>query len=349
MKRIIILLQLSIFTTGFCQVGINTESPKGIFHVDGAKDNPKSGIISTAQQANDFIVTAEGNVGIGTTTPLGELTISQKNNNAESFTILSAKADKSKSFSIGSWSGDQSFLRLYDGTTTNPIVQLSANPNASFGFGNYFMNNLGIGINAATNKIHIKADKDPMRLEGLEEGSVSTDQLLGITSSGVIKNLGTMKTLSIPAPAFFRLETSQTNFLNGVANGSKQTVPMSLIKNAIPGLTYNESASTITFPAGTYQFSYIYEADQRLCGLSSYFVDFPLNYDETRIHSNASHSDSNGIAASPHGGTINYVTTLKEGQSWQIHLGRGMAGNCYGPNMTLVKSSTQLLIFRIGD
>ena len=57
------------------QVGINTPNPQGVFHVDGAKDNPATGAPSAAQQSNDFIVTAVGNVGVGTTTPSKKLEI----------------------------------------------------------------------------------------------------------------------------------------------------------------------------------------------------------------------------------------------------------------------------------
>ncbi|WPO91238.1 hypothetical protein [Chryseobacterium sp. HR92] len=51
------------------QVGINTPNPQGIFNVDGGKDNATTGLPTTAQQANDFVVTATGSVGIGTTVP----------------------------------------------------------------------------------------------------------------------------------------------------------------------------------------------------------------------------------------------------------------------------------------
>lgn len=44
-------------------------------HVDGAGDNPKVGAPSATQQANDFVVTSTGNVGIGTITPNRKLEI----------------------------------------------------------------------------------------------------------------------------------------------------------------------------------------------------------------------------------------------------------------------------------
>ncbi|PWN69031.1 hypothetical protein C1631_013255, partial [Chryseobacterium phosphatilyticum] len=51
------------------QVGIHTSNPQGIFHIDGAKDNPATGIPTTAQQINDFVVISDGSVGVGTISP----------------------------------------------------------------------------------------------------------------------------------------------------------------------------------------------------------------------------------------------------------------------------------------
>ena len=72
MKKIISTL---ILTVSCClsvlnaQVGISNSNPQGTFHVDGAKDNPSTGVPSAAQQANDMVVTATGKVGIGSTSP----------------------------------------------------------------------------------------------------------------------------------------------------------------------------------------------------------------------------------------------------------------------------------------
>ncbi len=74
-KNTIILGILFLSTTAYSQVGINTVNPQGVFHVDGAKDNPTTGVPNTAQQANDVIVTVAGNVGVGTTSPTRKLEI----------------------------------------------------------------------------------------------------------------------------------------------------------------------------------------------------------------------------------------------------------------------------------
>lgn len=66
---------VSFISITHSQVGINTTNPQGIFHIDGAKDNPAAGTPSVLAQANDFIVTASGNVGIGTTSPTRKLEV----------------------------------------------------------------------------------------------------------------------------------------------------------------------------------------------------------------------------------------------------------------------------------
>ncbi|WP_390454831.1 hypothetical protein [Chryseobacterium sp. Alg-005] len=63
----------------FAQVGINTSAPQTTFHIDGAKDNPASGTPTATQQTNDFTVTNNGKVGIGTITPTENLDVSSGN------------------------------------------------------------------------------------------------------------------------------------------------------------------------------------------------------------------------------------------------------------------------------
>lgn len=71
MKKILSLASLLLVgaTACYAQIGINTANPQGSFHVDGIKNNPVSGVPTAIQQKDDFVVTDQGKVGIGTTTP----------------------------------------------------------------------------------------------------------------------------------------------------------------------------------------------------------------------------------------------------------------------------------------
>ncbi|PXV69020.1 hypothetical protein CLV62_101287 [Dysgonomonas alginatilytica] len=55
------------------QIGINTENPSAMFHIDGAMDNLASP--TAAQILNDVVVTSAGNIGVGTVTPSVRLEI----------------------------------------------------------------------------------------------------------------------------------------------------------------------------------------------------------------------------------------------------------------------------------
>ncbi|SHK55534.1 hypothetical protein [Chryseobacterium polytrichastri] len=242
--------------------------------------------------------------------------------------------------------------------TVSPASNLTVNGNAAVGNsyigiaaptnGAIVQGNVGVGNSAPTNALHVTAAANPLRLEGTGAGVTTTDKLMVLDATGVVKTIGTLSALSIPNPAIFRLATAQADFLNGVAAGGSSVVPMAVVKNTIPGMTYNTTTNTITFPAGTYQMTFVYEATHGAtgCNISSYFVDFPLNGSTQRVHSTAAHGEGN---LSNHGGTITYATTVPANATWQIALGRGQSGNCSGLGMSLAAVSTQVLVYRIGD
>jgi hypothetical protein len=69
-KVLLILLSMTIVSTlVYGQIGIYTEFPLGVFHIDGARDN-KSFTPSVSEQLNDVVITSAGNLGIGTTSPI---------------------------------------------------------------------------------------------------------------------------------------------------------------------------------------------------------------------------------------------------------------------------------------
>lgn len=57
------------------RLGVRNTEPQGPFHVDASEDNPATGAPSVAQQSNDVIVTFDGRLGVGTTTPTSKLQV----------------------------------------------------------------------------------------------------------------------------------------------------------------------------------------------------------------------------------------------------------------------------------
>lgn len=70
-----LLLKTILSVSLFGQVGINTIKPLHPFHIDGKSDNPIDQPPNATQQSNDFIITENGRVGIGTLSPKATLDI----------------------------------------------------------------------------------------------------------------------------------------------------------------------------------------------------------------------------------------------------------------------------------
>lgn len=249
-------------------VGINTKYPLGIFHVDGKGDNTKN-TPTQAQQENDFIITQDGEVGIGTITPEA--------------------------------------------------------------------------------KLHIVSSQDPLKIEGIEQGDINTDDFLLLDENNNLRKLPSLKNIAIPTPSVFTLQVPLPNFL---ANNNIQIekVPMVMTINLIDNLTYDEKTATIRFPIGTYKITFNYEATHPNCLTSSYYVSFPSSqsFEELKIITSNEHS-SFSTNTSQHGDSITYVTTLTNPTDWQIRLGRGPSGTCDGKYLTILPNATQLIIYRLGE
>jgi hypothetical protein len=54
-------------------IGINTENPQGVLHIDGGGDNPQTGAIPAAAATNDVVVTQEGRIGAGLLSPVSKI------------------------------------------------------------------------------------------------------------------------------------------------------------------------------------------------------------------------------------------------------------------------------------
>lgn len=67
------IFTLCITELALSQVGINTKNVSALFHIDGKGDN--NTIPTTSQTDNDFVITSNGYVGIGTINPTVKLEI----------------------------------------------------------------------------------------------------------------------------------------------------------------------------------------------------------------------------------------------------------------------------------
>jgi len=85
MKKYIKLSFLLLSVGLMAQLGINTNNPQQIFHIDGGKDantmNPTTGVPTLSQQVDDFVVTSNGSIGVGTINPTHRLEINNQTNN----------------------------------------------------------------------------------------------------------------------------------------------------------------------------------------------------------------------------------------------------------------------------
>jgi hypothetical protein len=112
-NKILLVFALIFSTFASAQVGIGTQNPQGIFNIDGAKNNATSGPPTAAQQNDDFVVTAAGNVGLGTTSPTNRLHV----NGASLFTPYATNTGTNAG-------GDQIAFEIYGKTNGAPDTQV---------------------------------------------------------------------------------------------------------------------------------------------------------------------------------------------------------------------------------
>ncbi len=84
--------------------------------------------------------------------------------------------------------------------------------------GTMFAQNVGIGIDSPTNRLHISAEADPVRIRGLQPGS-STDSVVTIDSTGVLKIRSGAFTVSLTGWSVTgNAGTTNANFLGTTDN-----------------------------------------------------------------------------------------------------------------------------------
>lgn len=160
MKNIKVLIAVFVVvltTSAYAQkTGVNTKNPQNALHVDGQKDNNASGIPTAAQQANDFVVTSAGNVGIGNTAPTAKLVIDNSIAGTAAIKIVdgtqfSGYVLTSDANGVGTWAAVPAFratlLGVFPGT--------SSSVNSNSGSGNYV--NSGVSITLPMGKWAINA------------------------------------------------------------------------------------------------------------------------------------------------------------------------------------------------
>lgn len=86
LKKAIFLFILLSTKTINAQIGINTAEPKGILHLDGKIDN--SSVITSEQSLNDFVISTDGNIGIGTISPQNKLEINSGSSESNSLRFM---------------------------------------------------------------------------------------------------------------------------------------------------------------------------------------------------------------------------------------------------------------------
>lgn len=143
-KNLCSAVLLLIFGVASSQVGVNTQNPQAVFHVDGAKDNPSTGTPSASQQANDFVVTNQGQIGIGTNSPSSSLEINsaQSNTSGLKFTNLTSASPLSSGSTLGvDASGNVITVPGNAFTPASGRVVLGGTANVAAGVTNYSLMN----------------------------------------------------------------------------------------------------------------------------------------------------------------------------------------------------------------
>jgi hypothetical protein len=311
---------------------------------------------------NNFSVDNKNNrVGIGTTEPTNKLHINNgtapgaikiQDGTQSNGRVLTSNAD-----GVGTWKDIPQNTTALNGltpSTTNGVTTIKLGGNLT--------------ENTTIDTYPSGGVRYNLKLVGLAEAPATDTGILMVDANNNVRKTNHLSSdLRIPEPAVFQLDSDKTDFLNNIEIGSDVNVKMSNIVNGIRDLTFNTTndATSITFPPGVYQTSFVYEAnydnmpDNIECTISSYFVDFPYTGTEdgnpSRIHSTATH---NRGSASNHGGTIIFTSVLRTNYTWNIKLGLGQSGNCTKDvnnnevgieGLKLERVSTQLTIMRIGD
>lgn len=152
------------------------------------------------------------------------------------------------------------------------------------------------------------------------------------------------------------------NIFGGINTGEVVHLPLAeKVNNIGPDLVL-WGRNYLTFKPGTYSITVSYGFEPTTpnsilstCTISSYFIDFPIDYnvtgDRARIHSTAIHGTRTKAA---HSGAIRYVMRIDSDYTWAVALGLGQSGNCQSTTtwidpggFSLMSSNTYVFVTRL--
>lgn len=135
------------------------------------------------------------------------------------------------------------------GSASEPWYRQGTTTGATDNTDNMFaMGNIGIGINAPTNQLHVKATTNPLKLEGMTRGSLTTDSVMVITSAGVVKQLSFASAIADPtvgSVTAFAQSAIPSDYLECDGSAVSRTTYATLFAKI--GTTYGAGNGTTTF------------------------------------------------------------------------------------------------------
>ena len=98
---------------------------------------------------------------------------------------------------------------------------------------------MGIGETIPTNTLHVKATADPVKFEGLQTSSNSSDKVLVVDTNGVIKTTSVF----VPFTSLIGIKVNQD-----ATAGTASTFKTIVMENnpVIAGMTYNSTTVSYT-------------------------------------------------------------------------------------------------------
>ncbi|WP_330747393.1 beta strand repeat-containing protein [Chryseobacterium sp. CP-77] len=163
------------------QVGINTSNPQGIFSVDGMKNNPTSGVPTSAQAKDDLVMTPNGNLGLGLIAPGTTLDVNGAITNRETALAVAGNAVTIPA--------NVSLVQLTGAATSAVVITAPAAPNPGQRLIVY--NNTTGGFGAALGGVTIPNGK-ALEYVYSNSGWRSTDGGSGTTSTNIYTADGTL-------------------------------------------------------------------------------------------------------------------------------------------------------------